>query len=128
MILTALALSAALAPCRSFDTRLPRPLSGWTRAGQGLDTGHSVVLPARRGEAATSVRIRKAGTFGIAIDQAGWIDIAPPRGRALRYTSEAKGPACSTISKIVRFRLQPGTYRVSASRLKGGRVKLMLVR
>jgi hypothetical protein len=129
MFLTMLALSLAAQPCRTADAALPRELRGWTRAGRGLDTGHAVALQAGRDRAlAASVRIRKAGTFGIAIDQPGWIDVHRGRGRPLRMASEGRGPRCSTIARIVRYRLQPGTYRVTVDRLKGTRARLMLVR
>ena len=42
--------------------------------------------------------------------------------------SENRGPRCSTIRKIVRFRLQPGAYRVTVDRVQGRRVRMMLVR
>ena len=128
MLLTALALSLATQTCRSYDTALPAPLSGWRRSGRGLDTGHSVTL-ARNGDSIrTTMRIRKAGTFGVAIDRNGWIDVAPDRGRPLRIASENRGPECSTIRKIVRYKLRPGTYRVSVNKLKATRARLMLVR
>jgi hypothetical protein len=123
-----LSLTAALPPCRVLDARLPRPLAGWTRSGAGLDTGHAVILPVRRGQASTSVRIRRAGSFGIAVDQPGWIDISRQRGRPLAMTSEARGPICSTVRKIVRYRLSPGVYRVTVARLRADRARLMLVR
>lgn len=130
MLLTALALTIALPQqCRTLDARLPGPLTGWTRTGRELDTGHAVILNAGRdGTAATAVRIRKAGTFGIALDQPGWVDVAPMRGKALVSSAQGDGPRCSTIRKIVRYRLQPGTYRVTVNKLKGTRARLMLVR
>jgi hypothetical protein len=127
MFLTALALTMA-APCRTMDTALPRPLAGWTRPGRMLDTGSAVTLAAGRDKAVnTSVRIRKAGIFGIAVDQDGWVDLYPGRGKALDMASESHGPACSTIRKIIRYRLRPGTYRVEVRQLKAPRVKLMLI-
>ncbi|AJP73977.1 hypothetical protein TS85_22485 [Sphingomonas hengshuiensis] len=131
MLSIALAFTLAAAappPCTTRDAALPRALAGWTRAGRGLDTGHTVTLPVRRGAATTIVRIRKAGLFGIAADRDGWIDIAPARGKPLSLDSEPRVPACSTIKKIVRFRLRPGSYRVSVAKLKADRVRLMLVR
>ncbi|MDP5277349.1 hypothetical protein Q9Q95_00295 [Sphingomonas sp. DG1-23] len=130
MLLTALALTLAVPQqCRSYDTRLPRTLAGWTRAGRGLDTGHSVTLNAGRdGTLATTVRIRKAGTFGIALSEPGWIDVAPARGKPLESVAHGHGPDCSTIRKIVRYRLRPGTYRVTVNKLKATRARLMLVR
>jgi len=128
MFLTALALTMA-APCRTLDAALPRPLTGWRRLGRTLDTGHAVTLAAGRGKAVTtSVRIRKAGVFGVAVDQDGWVDLFRGSGRALDMASESRGPACSTIRKIVRYRLRPGVYRVEVRELKAARVKLMLVR
>jgi hypothetical protein len=127
MIVTLVAMSLAAEGCRALDTGLPRPLVGWTRAGATLDTGHAVTLPARQGRATTSLRIRKQGLFGIAADRDGWIDVAPSGGRPLRMASEGRGPSCSTVRKIVRYRLRPGTYRVSVDRLRAERVRLMLV-
>jgi hypothetical protein len=128
MILTALALAVSVqGKCTALDTRLPRPLAGWTRDGRGLDTGHAVTLPVRGGGIETRITIRKPGTVGIAIDREGWIDAFPAKGsRALRMASEARGPRCSTIHKILYYRMRPGTYRVTVNRLKGGRAKLML--
>jgi len=126
MILIALALASA-APCKTYDTNLPRNLSGWTRAGRTLDTGHALMLPGRRRVAETKVTIRKAGTFGVAIDQQAWVDLYRGRGKALAMASESRGPACSTIRKIVRYNLTPGTYRVTVTNMTAGRAKLMLV-
>lgn len=126
MLLTALVLTMA-APCRTYDVALPRSLSGWTRSGRSFDTGHAVTLAGKGGAAATSVRIRKAGVFGVAVDQDGWVDLYRGGSKALPMESESRGPACSTIRKIVRYRLRPGMYRVEVRRLKAARVKLMLV-
>ena len=128
ILTTALALGmAAQGRCAALDTRLPRPLAGWTRDGRWLDTGHAVTLPVRGGGVETRVTIRKAGTVGIAIDRAGWIDaFAAGSPRALRMASERRGPRCSTIHKILYYRMRPGTYRVTVNRLKGGRARLML--
>jgi hypothetical protein len=109
-------------------TELPRALAGWERSGDGLDTRHATLLAAKNGTAETRVTIRKAGSFGIATDQPGWIDVARGSGRPLRMESRASGPACAKIQKIVYYRLQPGTYRVTIGKLQKPRVKLMLVR
>jgi hypothetical protein len=127
MILIALALAAAAAPCKATDTHLPRDLSGWTRAGKTLDTGHTVTLTGRAGTGETNVTIRKAGSFGIAVDSNAWVDIYRGRGKALTMASESRGPACSTIRKIVRYNLSPGTYRVTVTNMTAGHAKLMLV-
>jgi len=128
MILAALALAVAAPACEAYDTALPRALAGWTRTGRRFDTGHSVTLPRRNGTVRATVRIRRAGIYGVALDSAAWIDVYPERGKALRPHSEPRVPACSTIRKIVRYRLRPGAYRVEVTRLKGTRARLMLVR
>ncbi len=127
MILIAFALAVAAAPCKAYDTNLPEDLRGWTRAGRTLDTGHTITLAGRAKSAETSVTIRKAGTFGVAIDQQAWVDIYRGRGKALTMASESHGPACSTIRKIVRYNLAPGTYRVTVTNMTAGHAKLMLV-
>lgn len=125
MLLSMLALTMAAAPCTRAE--LPRSLAGWARGGTTLDTGHAMSLAPRGGRFATEVRIRKGGVFGIAIDREGWIDVAPAGGRKLRMVSENHGPRCSGIAKIVRYRLRPGSYRVTVEKLQGPRAKLMLV-
>jgi hypothetical protein len=127
MLLTALALSLATQTCRSYDTALPTPLTGWTRSGRGLDTGHAVTLGRSGDSIRTTLRIRKAGTFGIALSEAGWIEVSPMRGKPLESVAHGHGPDCSTIRKIVRYKLRPGTYRVTVNKLKATRARLMLV-
>ncbi len=127
MLLSMLAVTLMAQQCRVQDRALPRELSGWTRSGEGLDTRHATTLRPRGGRIETRVTIRKAGVFGIAIDRKGWIDVAPARGKALRMASENRGPLCSTIGKIVRYRLEPGEYRVTVTKLDGKQVRLMLV-
>jgi hypothetical protein len=126
MLLGMLALALAAPQCNG-RADLPRGLSGWSRTGQGLDTRHATSLEAHGGRIETRVTIRKAGVFGIAIDREGWIDVAPMRGRKLRMASESRGPRCSGIRKIVRYRLRPGEYRVSVGKLDAKRARLMLV-
>jgi hypothetical protein len=126
MLLSVIALTMAVAPCTRAE--LPRSLAGWTNNGRTLDTRHAVTLAPRGGRIETALRIRTEGVFGIALDRDGWIDIAPSGGRKLRMVSENRGPRCSGIRKIVRYRLKPGSYRVSVGRLQGPRAKLMLVR
>lgn len=129
MFLAAVMMMAA--PCQALDAALPRQLAGWTRSGKTLDTGHSLSLVARAGSVSTTVRVRKPGVFGVAADQNGWIDLYSGEGRAggkaLRMASESKGPRCSSIRKIVRYRLTPGVYRVTVEKLTASRVRLMLI-
>lgn len=108
-------------------TGLSQSLSGWERSGDGLDTRHATTVPVKNGAAETQVTIRKAGTFGIATDQPGWIDVARGGGRPLRMESRASGVACAKIENIVYYQLRPGTYRVTIGKLQRPQVKLMLV-
>lgn len=79
------------------------------------------------GVARIAFRIDKAGTYGIALDQPGWIDVAVEGGTLLKTAGHGHGPACSTISKIVRFDLQPGLYELKLSKLTKPKAKVMLV-
>lgn len=108
-------------------TELPRNFTGWSQGGEGLDTRHATRLAVKGGKAETAVTIRKAGTFGIAADQPGWIDVAPGSGKPLRTVSFGKAIACAGIAKIVYYRLEPGTYQVTVGKLQKPQVKLMLV-
>jgi hypothetical protein len=127
VLLTLFALAMAAPQCTRQNSGLPRGLSGWARGGEGLDTRHATMLDPSGGRIETRVTIRKAGVFGIAIDREGWIDVTPAKGKPLRMVSENRGSRCSGIRKIVRFKLQPGDYRVRVAKLGKARVKLMLV-
>lgn len=133
----------ATTACKAPDASLPTALAGWSTPGDELVTGKAVSLAtvdaatlkglpkgARPGRAAMiAFRIAKAGTYGIALDQPGWIDVLPGAegGAALPSVAHGHGPDCSTIRKIVRFELAPGTYRVFASGLARAKAKVMLV-
>lgn len=108
-------------------TDLPRNFSGWDQRGEGLDTRHATLVAARGGRAETQVTIRKAGTFGIAADQPGWVDVTRGSGRPLRTAAFGAAVPCAKIAKIVYYDLQPGTYRVTLRKLQQPQVKLMLV-
>lgn len=84
--------------------------------------------PAQTGGASEiGFRIDKAGTYGIALDQPGWIDVAPEASAPLASVEHGHGPECSTIRKIVRFDLQPGAYRLTLTKLTRPQAKVMLV-
>ncbi|WP_066724807.1 hypothetical protein [Sphingomonas pituitosa] len=123
MLIFVVGLATTVPQC----AELPRSFSGWERSGEGLDTRHATTIPAKNGAAETQVTIRKAGTFGIAADQPGWVDVAKGSGRPLRMASRGPGVACAKIEKIVYYRLEPGTYRVRVGKLQKPQVKLMLV-
>ena len=133
----------ATTACKAPDASLPVALAGWNTPGDTLATDKAVSLdtvdgatlkglPAgtKPGRAATvTFHIARAGSYGIALDQPGWIDVLPGAegGAALKSVAHGHGPECSTIRKIVRFQLAPGTYRAFASGLAQSKVKLMLV-
>ncbi|HET9511496.1 MAG TPA: hypothetical protein VFO80_10140 [Sphingomonas sp.] len=146
MILAALLLAQAATPaCPTTPVALPAELAGWRMSGDDLTSGravtidtwdpatvrmHDVPLPKQPGRAAHQVfRIAKSGTYGIAIDQKGWIDLYRIRETtAIASVTHGHGPACSGIRKIVRFALTPGEYQVVVGGLADARAKLLLVR
>lgn len=145
MLLAALLLLAQDAPCTATDANLPAPLAAWAGTGHGDPTDISKTvtlktltmdampdLPAGAkpgGVAAVSFTVDRAGAWGIALDQGGWIDVIPDTAGAqpLKSVKHGHGPACSTIRKIVRFDLQPGRYRVVFSGLSKPTARTMLV-
>lgn len=145
MFLAALLLAQAVPQqqCTAMDVNLPASLVVWTTPGHGVpdDLSRPAVfkampkdqitgLPASAKDgAATGVEfvIDKPGIYGIAIDQGGWIDVVPDEGAPLVSVKHGHGPDCSTIRKIVRFDLKPGTYHLFVSGLTSVNVKVLLV-
>ncbi|MBQ1500640.1 MAG: hypothetical protein IIZ38_20215 [Sphingomonas sp.] len=152
MLLAAALLLAQAAPaapaaqttqCKATDASLPAGLLGWVAPGDAFVPGKAVALDTIDGAALKGLpagskpgkaamigfRIESAGIYGVALDQGGWIDVLPGAegGTALASVRHGHGPECSTIRKIVRFRLEPGIYRLYVSGLAGARVKAMLV-
>ena len=147
-LLTALLLAQQPIPvtpaCAATDTALPSGLAGWTSPGASLASGSATRVsagatlpnlpPAHRTGPGAAVRftIVQASTYAIALDQAAWLDVLPldPAGNvgaALRSVGHGHGPACSTIRKIVRFDLAPGTYALQLSGLQRPEARVMLV-
>ncbi len=135
--------------CAARDTGLPPALAAWTNRSDpnvmiiGPMTGDQlggVVLPtpAQPGSAAELiVPIPLAKTVTIAIDQPGWINIypKPPKGSAgmgtplvaLKSLGHHDGQGCSTIAKLVAFKLAAGRYVLVVSGLSRPVVKIMIV-
>ena len=152
--LTALALlaaSTAQAPaapaCQAMDAALPASLAAWrspSPAGTSVVPGQAVTVPLRpMGEvqlappgrpardgnstaAAVQLAITSSGTYGVALDQAAWIDLVAS-GQSLRTAAHGHGPDCSTIRKIVDFQLAPGTYTIQLSGTSAASVRLLVV-
>lgn len=149
MLLAAALLLGQAAPaaqttaCKATDASLPAALAGWTAPSDAFVPGKAVELDtidaatleglpagAKPGKAATiGFRIAAAGTYGVALDQPGWIDVLPGTegGKPIESSAHGHGPDCSTIRKLVRFRLAPGVYRLYVSALARPRAKVMLV-
>ena len=137
------AQSAPQQQCAAMDVNLPPPLAAWTAPGRGelgdltkpvtvaMASPRSVTgLPAgaKPGNAAAiPFRVSAAGVYGIAVDQPVWIDVTAPGTVPLTSVSHGHGPECSTIRKIVRFDLKPGSYTIYLSGLGEANVRVMLV-
>ena len=146
MLIALLFAQAAAAPaCPAVPVKLPAELAGWRASGADLASMRAVAVPTmdpatvrladmpppkRPGRMALSTfRVRAAGSYGIALGSAGWIDLYRVGSRApLPSTAHGHGPDCSRIRKIVRFALSPGEYRVVVGGLNDPTAKLMLVK
>ncbi|RYY24291.1 MAG: hypothetical protein EOP62_17465 [Sphingomonadales bacterium] len=114
--------------CAATDANLSAALAGWTAPGEAFGVGKAVMLDVTAGSTGIGFRIETAGDYGIALDQAGWIDVAKAGASApLKSVAHGHGPECSSIRKIVRFTLEPGVYRVALTNLKTAKAKVMLV-
>ena len=129
-LLSALLLQPATPPasaCTATDQNLPANLRPWstpTAAGTTVAPGQAVTLaPATP----LALVITEAGTYGVALDQAAWIDVARG-GASLNSNGHGHGPACSSVRKIVDFQLQPGRYTISLSRTQAQTVRLLVIR
>jgi hypothetical protein len=58
-----------------------------------------------------SVQVDKPGTYTVAISSAAWIDVLRD-GKPVESNAHGRGPACSTIRKMVSFPMQPGRYLI----------------
>jgi len=137
MLLFAALLLAQTAPCTAKDANLPAPLSAWTAPGERLAIGTAKLLKTDHTEfgkhpgytTATSFDVTQAGVYGVALNQPGWIDVFPELdgSAALPSVAHGHGPECSTIRKIVRFRLVPGKYKLTIVGMPAADAKAMLV-
>jgi flagellar basal body rod protein FlgF len=143
MLLAALFLLQAAPQCAATDAALAANLAGWTTPAAAFGVNEAVTLQAGDlaklrdvpagtkpgGAAMIEFKVDTAGRYGVALDQRGWIDVVPGTtgGEALKSVAHGHGPACSTIRKIVRFDLQPGTYRLYLTGLDKPSARTMLV-
>ena len=71
------------------------------------------------------VTIATAGTYRVALQNAGWIDLVRD-GKSLTSVGHTEGPTCSGIRKIVDFALQPGTYTLQLSGAKTPQMRILI--
>jgi hypothetical protein len=102
----------ALRPIAQVDTRVPP-----RQAARGATKG-----------AVLGLRVRRAGTYGVAINDGAWIELIRD-GRPVRSAAHHHGPAtCSTVRKVVDFRLEPGRYTIQLSGTDAASVLLFVFR
>lgn len=119
----------APAQCAAIDASLPAAYAAWKTPGESFEPGKAVELQATGGTTTIGFRIGKAGVYGIALDQKGWIDVTPGAagGEPLKPVSHREGDSCWSIRKIVRFQLDPGLYRLTLGKLAGPKARVMLI-
>ena len=131
--------------CAAMDKDIPAELAGWTdkaalsaaTSAAGLSKAALVpgkaylatlaptpdvaytVQPEKPGGTVSkgglfSLTIDKAGAYVIALGSGAWIDVLKD-GAGARSTAHGRGPACTTLRKMVTFDLQPGRYVVQIS-------------
>jgi hypothetical protein len=129
-LLSALLLQPAAPPapaCAAIDQDLPAALRPWrspAAAGTTVAPGQAITFAP---SAPLVLVITEAGTYGVAIDQAAWIDVARD-GASLHPNGNAHGPPCSSIRRTVDFQLQPGRYTITLSRTQTPTIRLLVVR
>jgi len=138
----ALAQEAAPAACPATPAALPAGLEAWAspaplaaattaadagkaslKIGQAFDAalpGTPAVTYALRPEkpggsvsygGIFAVDVTKPATYTIALSTGAWIDVVRD-GKTLQSTAHGRGPACTTLRKMVAFPLEPGRYLI----------------
>jgi len=69
--------------------------------------------------------VASAGRYRIALSSGAWLDLVQ-KGERLKSVDHAHGPACSGITKIVAFDLQPGRYWLQLSEAKAPTIGAMV--
>jgi hypothetical protein len=130
LVLSALLLQPAAPPapaCAIIDQDLPATFRPWrspAAAGTTVAPGQAVTFAP---SAPLVLVITEAGTYGVAIDQTAWVDVARD-GASLHSNGNGHGPACSSIRKTVDFQLLPGRYTITLRRTQAPTVRLLVVR
>lgn len=133
--------------CGALDEALPDALAGWSdEAAEGpalvlgepadialtVDTKFAVAPerppdPDSHGGNAV-IDIDQAGTYLVALGTRGWIDMIDAGGGRIASTAHGRGPACSSIAKMVSFPLVAGRYVIQLSNVPAASTRLMVVR
>lgn len=130
---------------------LPKSLSAWSAATAGKAAIGSIAVdrpfmvqlqptdavqwanrPAREPKPNTrggvaKFKIGAAGTYQVAISDRSWIDVVGSKG-PVTSIGHGHGPACSGITKIVRFKLSSGEYRLQLSGSTEPEAKVLISR
>ncbi|MBS0364171.1 MAG: homogentisate 1,2-dioxygenase [Proteobacteria bacterium] len=148
----------AKANCAAMDQNLPADLTGWTAqtplaaaanpaglAKAAIAPGKAIAAdlpqtsmvkfvtqPERPGGSAShggmyELRVEKAGTYVFALGSGAWIDVLKD-GKPLTSTAHSHGPACSTVDKLVDFRLEPGRYVLQLSAAPDPKAGILVTR
>lgn len=144
------------AACAAMDAQLPAELSGWATksavtAAKGEDglaaatvkvgTGYDAALlptpqvaylsqPEKPGGSVShgglfQFNVEKEGTYRVALGSAAWIDLIEG-GKALQAATFGHGPDCTSIRKIVDFKLKPGPHTLQISANASDKLPLMV--
>lgn len=155
MIAFALALAAATAPAAACTSKYPPALKAWPNAhpiDHGFVVGRTVDLKAVETAivrlavqpsrpltgthlATGSFTVKTAGTYQVAAGGVSapirplWIDVAGTDYKPLESTAHGHGATCTSITKVVEFKLKPGTYTFLATGLTSAApVRVLIVR
>lgn len=153
-----MAPAAPAPACAVVDKDLPAELAGWTaktdltaaKGVAGLDKallvpGQAyaatlaptpdvtyVVQPEKPGGTVSkgglfAIDVPAAGSYVVALGSAAWIDVLKG-DQAQRSTGHGRGPACTTLRKMVTFDLLPGRYVVQISANAEATLPIMIAR
>lgn len=143
--------------CAAIDKDLPAGFAGWTspsamtaasasgQAGAELAIGKSVkaalkpmadiafpVAPEKAGEAKGhgglfKFDVMEAATYRIALSAPAWIDVVKD-GKTAKSAAHGHGPQCTSIRKIVDFKLEPGAWTLQLSQSPQPEAEVMVVK
>jgi len=153
-----MALAAPAPACAAVDKDLPAELAGWIAkkdliAAKGVaDLDKAVLVPGQAYVASLAptpdvtyvvqpekpggtvsrgglfaIDVPAAGSYVIALGSAAWIDVLKG-DQAQRSTGHGRGPACTTLRKMVTFDLPPGRYVVQISANAEATLPIMIAR